>query len=96
LDYLKINTIIKSNLEVVHELRNTNDSILTTRQNETVKQLTAMGFVILPLNLIAWIFAMRVEGLPFLNNPNGFIIVVGIMITSAVVAMVYAQHKKWL
>ncbi|MFZ2522589.1 MAG: magnesium transporter CorA family protein [Minisyncoccia bacterium] len=96
LEYLKINTTIRSNLEVLHELRDTNNSLLTTKQNEIVKQLTVLGFVILPLNLIAWMFAMRVDGLPFLNNPNGFLIVLVIMIASASIALAYAKHKKWL
>jgi magnesium transporter len=96
IDYLKINTSIRSSLEMLRELRDTNNSMLTTKQNEIVKQLTVLGFVILPLNLIAWIFAMRVEGLPFLNNPNGFLIVLTIMIASASIALAYAKHKKWL
>src|SRR3989344_1866825 len=95
-DYQKINTSIKSSLDRLRELRDTNNSLLTTKQNETVKHLTVMGFIILPLNLIAWIFAMRVEGLPFLDNPNGFWIVLVIMITSALVTLTYAKHKKWL
>lgn len=96
LDYLKINTTIHSNLEVLHELRDTNNSMLSTKQNEIMKQLTVMGFIILPLNLIAWIFAMRTEGMPFVNNPNAFWIVIGIMLASIVITVSYAKNKKWL
>lgn len=96
LNFQKINTSIRFSLEMLRELRNTNNSLLTSKQNEIVKQLTVMGFVILPLNLIAWMFAMRVEGLPFLNNPNGFLIVLGLMITSATIALAYAKHKRWM
>jgi magnesium transporter len=96
INFQKINTNIKFSLEMLRELRNTNNSLLTSKQNEIVKELTVMGFVILPLNLIAWIFAMRVEGLPFLDNPNGFLIVAGLMITSASIALVYAKHKRWM
>jgi magnesium transporter len=96
LDYLKLNNNVHSSLEMLRELRETNNSLLTAKQNETVKQLTAMGFVILPLNLIAWIFAMRVDGLPLLGNPNGFYIVLGMMITSVVITLVYSKFKGWL
>lgn len=96
LNFLKMNTNIKFNLEILRELRFTNDSLLTTKQNEIVKKLTVLGFVILPLNLIAWIFAMRVEGLPFINHPNGFILVSLLMIACATVALTYVKHKKWL
>ncbi len=96
LDYLKINTTIRSSLEVLRELRETNNSLLTTKQNETVKKLTAFGIVILPLNLITWIFAMRTEGMPIISNPNAFWIVLGIMITSSLVTYIYAKHQKWI
>lgn len=95
-EYQKINSILRSNLEVLKELRDTNNSILSTKQNEIMKQLTVMGFVILPLNLIAWIFAMRTEGMPIVNNPNAFWIVIGIMVTSAIITTTYAKHKNWL
>ncbi len=95
-DYLKINTTIKSNLEMLRELRDTNNSLLTSKQNETVKQLTVLGGILLPMNLISWIFAMRVGGVPLENNSNGFWIVIVSMVAYASVAFVYAKHKKWI
>jgi Mg2+ and Co2+ transporter CorA len=95
-DYLKINTTIKSNLEMLRELRDTNNSLLTSKQNETVKQLTVLGGILLPLNLLSWIFAMRVGGVPLETNPNGFWIVIVSMIAYALIAIVYSRHKKWI
>lgn len=96
IDYLKINTTIKSNLEMLKELRDTNNSLLTSKQNETVKQLTVLGATLLPLNLLSWIFAMRVGGVPLENNPNGFLIVLVLMLTYGLIAVLYARHKKWI
>jgi len=93
--YAKMNTSIRSNLEMLRDLRETNNSLLTAKQNETVKQLTVLGFIIVPLSFIAVLFAIRPEGMPFLNHPYGFWIVVGIMITSVVVTVAYASYKKW-
>lgn len=95
-EYAKMNTSIRSNLEMLRDLRETNNSLLTTKQNETVKQLTVLGFIIVPLSFIAVLFAIRPEGMPFLDHPYGFWIVVGIMITSVAVTVAYASHKKWL
>jgi magnesium transporter len=95
-EYLKINTVIKSNLDMLHDLRDTNDSLLTSKQNETIKKLTIVSFIILPLNLIAFIFSMRAEGMPIISNPNAFWIILGIMLTSALIALVYVRHKKWM
>ena len=42
-DYLKINTTIKSDLDMLKELRDTDNSLLTSKQNETIKWLTLIG-----------------------------------------------------
>ncbi len=94
LDYLKISTTIKSNLEVLHELRDTNNSLLTSKQNETVKNLTVVGSIVLPLNFIAVLFAMRTEGMPIIDNPNAFWIVIVIMLAVALMTMMYERHIK--
>ncbi len=96
LDYLKISTTIRSNLEVLHELRDTNNSLLSSKQNETVKQLTVLGAILLPMNLLSWVFAMRTGGVPLEHNPNGFWIVIGLMIAYALITVVYTKHKKWI
>lgn len=96
LEYLKINTNIKSTLETLKELRETNDSLLTSKQNEVVKKLTIINFIILPLNLIAFIFAMRTQGMPIVDNPNAFWIILVIMLSAASIAFTYAKSNKWI
>ncbi len=56
LDYLKINTIIKSNVDVLKELRDTDNSLLTAKQNETIKQLTIIGAVLFIISILVAIF----------------------------------------
>ena len=51
-DYLKINTTIKSNLEVLHELQETNVSLVTTNQNEAIKKFTIIGAILIFLSII--------------------------------------------
>ncbi|MBA3733273.1 magnesium transporter CorA family protein [Patescibacteria group bacterium] len=94
LDYLKINTTIRSNLELLRELRDTNNSLLTSKQNETVKNLTVVGSIVLPLNLIAVIFAMRTSGMPLIENPNAFWIIIGAMCAIALITISIAKHKR--
>ncbi len=96
IEYIKINTTIKSNLEMLRELRDTNNSLLTSKQNETVKQLTVLGGILLPLNLLSWIFAMRVGGVPLEHSQNGFWIVIISMLAYALIAILYSRHKKWI
>jgi Mg2+ and Co2+ transporter CorA len=59
LDYQKINTTIKSNMEMLHELRDTDDSLLTAKQNETIKWLTLVGAVLFILSILISIFLRK-------------------------------------
>ncbi len=56
LDYLKINTTIKSNMEMLRELRDTDDSLLTAKQNETMKKLTIVGAILVILGIIITLY----------------------------------------
>ncbi len=96
LDYLKINSTIHAELDMLRELRETNNSLLTTKQNETVKQLTVMGFLILPLNFIAVLFGMSFHYLPFSENPHAFSIVIIMMLAISGVTLTYAKYKEWI
>ena len=78
------------------ELRETNNSLLSTKQNEIMKILTIMAFVTFPLSLIAAIFGMNTDNLPIVGYPNDFWIVMGIMGSATAIMFGYFRHKKWL
>lgn len=94
-DYTKLNGTIKSNLNMLRELRETNNSLLSAKQNETIKKLALMGFVIFPLTLIATLFSMQVD-LPLANNPNAFWMILVTMVAVTLIMLTYAKSKKWL
>ncbi len=52
LDYLKINTTIKSNMDMLKELRDTDNSLLTAKQNETIKRWTLIGAVLFIISIL--------------------------------------------
>lgn len=82
-------------MDTLAELRSTNDSLLSTRQNEIMKNLTIMASIILPLSLIASVFGMNTVNNPIIGNGNDFWIIVGMMAILGLVASVYFQLKKW-
>jgi magnesium transporter len=69
--------LIASYRAVASELRNTNDSLLSTSQNEVMRTLTVVTFIAFPLSLIAAIFSMNVPTTPIVNDPNAFWIILG-------------------
>lgn len=81
---------------IAAELRETNVALLNARQNETMKTLTIVNFIFLPLGLISWTFAMRTEGMPLIDSPNAFWLVLAIMFSVAVLLIAFFIKRRWL
>lgn len=88
--------IVTTNRAIATELRETNIALLESRQNEIMKTLTTVNFIFLPLGLISWVFAMRTEGIPFIDSPNAFWIVLAIMLGVAMLLITFFIKKRWL
>lgn len=78
------------------ELRETNNSLLTTKQNDVMKTLTVLTFLFLPLTFIASLFAMDAHAEPIVGHPLDFWIIVGGMGGIALACLLYFKHKGWL
>ena len=94
-EYERIEQITKDNRQTLRELRETNDSLLSSKTNGTIKRLTVVNVVTLPLTLIATIFGMNSKFL-FLNDPNMLVAVFGAMVILSLASIVYLKYKKWL
>lgn len=88
--------VIATHRAVATELRETNSALLNARQNQIMKTLTVVNFILLPLGLIAWIFAMRTEGMPLVDSPHAFWIVLGIMAVVGLLMTLFFVRKRWL
>ncbi|MBL4644395.1 MAG: magnesium transporter CorA family protein [Candidatus Pacebacteria bacterium] len=82
--------------QTLNELRETNNSLLTTKQNEVMKIFTILAFVTFPLSLIASIFGMNTVHVPFIGNPYDFWIVILIMGIATFFMFLFFRSKKWL
>ena len=88
--------LLATHREVAAELRETNAALLNATQNEIMKTLTVITFIILPLTFIASLFQMNLLGGPLSTNPHGFWIVVsGMLIISSLLTLFFAR-KRWL
>lgn len=82
-------------VETMTELRDTNIGLLSTRQNEIVKNLTIIASIMLPLTLVANIFSMNTATLPIVGAPNDFWIIVGVMAVITLLLALYFKFRKW-
>jgi magnesium transporter len=95
-EYERVRTIVEHLREALIELRETNNSLLTTKQNEIMKTLTVVAFITLPLELIASLLTMPTRGTPIIDLPGAFWIVLAVMALFAGGFLVYFKRKGWL
>jgi magnesium transporter len=88
--------LVRTHRAIAGELRETNTALLGARQNEIMKTLTIVNFIFLPLGLISWTFAMRTEGMPLIDSPNAFWIVLALMLGVAMILITFFIKKRWL
>jgi len=95
-EYYKISRTIQNHRESLLELRDTNNSLLNTKQNEAMKVIAILAFATFPLSLIASIFGMNTRYLPIVGIKGDFWIIVGIMAILTFSFFLYFRHRDWL
>jgi len=94
-EYERLSQSLVEHRETLRDLRETNDSLLSTKTNQTIKRLTVVNVVLLPLGLISWIFSMH-STLLELNDPNQLMLVFAAMAITCLIIVIYFRSKKWL
>jgi magnesium transporter len=96
-EYKKVASILESHRDVVAELQRTNDSLLSTKSNEIMKNFTIMTFVMLPLTLITGIFGMNTTSdLIFIKSIDSFFFVIGVMGITGLVLFLFFKLRRWI
>ncbi|MDB5204150.1 MAG: Mg2 transporter protein CorA family protein magnesium transporter [Candidatus Taylorbacteria bacterium] len=95
-EYQRVDRRMHANKELLEELRHTNDSLLSTKQNEAIKGLTMMAFITFPLTLCAAIFTIPSNHTPLIGSPYDFDMIMAIMLAIVLGCFGYFSYKKWL
>jgi len=95
-EYARVAAELEGHRDTLLELKASNDSLLTIKQNEVMKILTIMAFVTFPLSLIAGIFGMNTEYIPIVGVPGDFWFVISIMAVGMIFMFIYFKYKKWI
>lgn len=78
------------------DLRDTNNALLSTKQNEVMKILTIMAFITFPLTLFTSLFGMNTSTTPLVGRAHDFWIIVGIMALLSIGFFAYFKYKRWM
>jgi magnesium transporter len=95
-EYERVTNVLEHLRESLVELRETNNSLLSTKQNEIMKTFTVLAFVFLPLSFIAGLFGMNTENNPIVGNHYDFWIVVGMMAFVGIMCVFFFKRRGWL
>ena len=71
-------------------------SVQSNRTNDIMRTLTTITAIFLPLNLIAAVFGMNFEFIPFVHKQDGFFWALGLMGVISVSLIVYFWSKQYL
>ena len=80
----------------LESLTNIYFSSLSQKMNETMKVLTTVATIFIPLTFIAGVYGMNFENMPELKWEYGYFGVWGIMIVILVAMIYYFKRKDWL
>jgi magnesium transporter len=94
-EYNKLQNNLDGHKEILNDLRDTNDSLINTKTNSTIKTLTAMSFIMLPLSLITGLFGMNM-GFVIIDKPYDFLILVAGMFCLGAIMYIFFKLKKWI
>jgi magnesium transporter len=86
---------LEDHREVIESLSATSDSITSYRINETMRTLTVISLVLMPLSLLAGIYGMNVA-LPFGDHPYAFYGLAAVMVIMIVGMVIYFRRRKWM
>jgi magnesium transporter len=81
--------------EVVEALEDTNESVISHRQNDVLRILTIISVIILPLTLITGLFGMNVR-FPGFDSATAFWVIMGVMAVVLVGGLGFFRYKRWL
>ncbi|MBP9771747.1 MAG: magnesium transporter CorA family protein [Candidatus Pacebacteria bacterium] len=95
-EYRRIKHQLSAAKNFFSELRETNNSLLSTKQNEVMKKFTVMAFITLPLSLVAGIFGMNTAHTPISGGSSDFWIIILLMAIISLVMISIFKYRKWL
>ena len=95
-EFNRINELVSNSRELLAELRETNDSLLNTKQNDIMRTLTIVTFFFYPATFIATLFTIPAASVPLIRSASGWPIILVMM--AAVTALIwwFLKRRRWM
>lgn len=96
LDHLNtLNANFEGTREMLRDLTELNHSNQNLVLNNTMKTLTVISAIFIPLTFIAGVYGMNFDAMPWIHSKYGFATIMGGMLLLALGMAIYMRKKKW-
>lgn len=95
-DYLRTFQLLEDYRAAILDYEATNSQLMNARNGDVIRVLTMVSLITYPLTLLGTMFAIRLDGIPFMGHAYGFWVLSGLMLCCIVGALVYFRHKRWI
>ncbi|MDE1974900.1 MAG: hypothetical protein KGI49_00065 [Patescibacteria group bacterium] len=95
-EFERIHDIIANCRELVADLRETNDSLLNTHQNDIIRTLTVINFIFIPATFIAALFTIPASYVPLIGSDIGWTIILAGMVAITIGIWWLIKRKNWI
>lgn len=94
--YTKVDTVIESNYDDIHNLLNIYISLSSQRTNEVMRTLTVFTAFFLPTTFVVGLYGMNFEFMPELHYTWGYPAVIGLMLFITIIIYAWFKRKGWM
>lgn len=95
-EYIKVHKTVQGLNESLHELRETNNSLLETKQNKIMMIFTAVTLISSVVTVVFSWFLVDAADTPFNHSPHEFAYVGLIALVAAIIVALLMKLKRWL
>ena len=95
-EYHRIEKVLYTSIDFLRELRNTNDSLLSSKQSETMKIFTVITFLALPFSVITGLFQLNTVRSPLFVINADLQTVIFVEFIVAVAFFIFAKWRRWI
>lgn len=95
-EFSRLWDVLEGHKETIQDLYETNESIISSKINKTMKVFTVLAFITFIPNLVTNIFGMSLPNLPLVENPNAFWIISALTVAITLALYFYFKIKKVL
>ena len=87
---------LENDRDTINAIYDSHVSLVSLETNEATKTLTALAFILFPMSLVAALFGMNAQHMPFVGESSDFWSMVAAVAFTGIIVTLYIKMKKWL